>query len=331
MTVVSELGESALIERIAARLGAPGADELWSGDDAAVLRPPGGSLLFTTDVVVEGVDFDMTWSSAPDVGWKALAVNASDIAAMGGRPAYAVAGLSLPRHTDVDVVDGIVDGMLAAARRWDIAVVGGDISEATELSLAIAMLGAPVEAAAVTRAGAALGDALCVTGALGGAAGGLVALRHGLVEGSGAAALHRLAARQLRPTARVEEGVALARVGASSMIDVSDGLAVDLARLVAAGGTGCRVDLDALPVDDDLGALGGMWPVDELELAIAGGEDFELLVALDPRRVDEARAALAGAGTTLTQIGVVVEHERRMGDTELEAWRERGWEHLQKR
>ena len=334
---VSDIGEIRLIERITERLGDPPRGDIWAGDDAAVISEPGAPALYTTDALVEEVDFDLSYCSGEDVGWKAIAINASDIAAMGGAPRHAIASLLLPTETPVALVDELVTGMSAAAARWGVGLVGGDISRARELSITVAMLGIASHDRVVSRSGAATGDALCVTGSLGASAGGLVALRHGLGDARRAgaersrAAVARLVRRHLRPTARVEAGERLCGLGVAAMIDVSDGLAVDLEHLLDASDAGCVVDRDAIPVDQDLHVLSEVLPEDEvdpLKLALTGGEDFELLLALDPGAVEEARSALDEIGVKLAPIGNVIQGERRIGDRPLEEWRDAGWDHL---
>jgi thiamine-monophosphate kinase len=328
---LGDLDEDAVIARIAARLERPHPGETWSGDDAAVVTVPGREALFTTDSLVEGVDFQLAWVSGEDVGWKAMAVNASDIAAMGGRPSHAVVTLCVHPATEIALLDGLVDGIIAAGRRWGISLVGGDLSRGRELVVGVAMLGSVGAGAPVLRSTARIGDALCVTGSLGGAAGGLIALRRGASGRERKGAVWRLVERQARPKARVAEGLELAASGATAMIDLSDGLAVDLTRLVAASGVGCEVDPERVPVDADLtGALadGALGEIDARETAIIGGEDFELLFTVDPQRVEEVTGALAPLGCSITRIGVVSHGASRIGDTSLEVWRQRGWDHL---
>jgi len=325
---VSDLGELGLIDRITAGLGPAAAGES-SGDDAAVVRSPGDPLLFTTDVMVEGVDFDRAYCSGGDVGWKAIAINASDIAAMGGAPSHAVVGLSLPSDTQVDFVDDMVAGVSAAAQRWSLAVAGGDISSANEIAVAVAMLGAPVAERPVFRSGAQPGDAICVTGTLGAAAGGLAALRRGFdVEEPG---LGVLAERHLRPVARVAEGARLAGVPVSAMIDVSDGLAVDLWHLMDASKSGCEVDPSSIPVDPALVAAAGTLGLDPHRTAMLGGEDFELLFTVDASHLEAARAVLNDMGTDVTVIGSVTSTNRLVGDVSLDELKEAGWDHLRTR
>jgi thiamine-monophosphate kinase len=341
--LVGDIGEDALLGRIVGRLPPPPEGEVWAGDDAAVLRAVGGDLLFTTDALVEGVDFSWSWCSGGDVGWKAMAVNASDIAAMAGRPRHALATLALPATTPVAVVDAVVDGLVEAADAAGIALVGGDISGARELSLGVALLGSSGPHGVVTRSGNRVGDAICVTGHVGGAAGGLSVLRSGLVpaddvlsggpaEPAPNPALRRLVARQLRPRARTAEGPLLAALGATSMIDVSDGLLLDLVRLMTAAGHGCRVEPGLVPIDPDLSELSGALVAggDLVALAVGGGEDFELLFTIDASRVDAARSGLA-AHAQVTQIGVVTADGLRFGDEDIERMEGLGWEHLRRR
>ncbi|MDQ3955508.1 MAG: thiamine-phosphate kinase [Actinomycetota bacterium] len=322
-TNVSQLGEFGLIERIRQRMSPAPDGEIWSGDDAAVLGRLDGRPLLTTDTVVERVDFNLAWSSASDAGWKAIAVNASDVAAMGGEPRYAVVALTLPAETPLAIVDDLVDGLVSASREWNIALVGGDITEGVALSLSVAMLGVAT-GAVITRAGARPGDAIGVTGELGAAAGGLVLLKAGASSTSS-----ELVERQVRPRARVPEGRAIADAGATAMIDVSDGFLADLTHLLDAGGVGCRIDLAAVPVAPSLNALGD--DSDPLELALTGGEDYELLFTVSPDRWDELESGVNAGGGGVTRVGEVTASERTVGDRRLEEWSSPGWDHLRDR
>lgn len=325
---MSELGEIALLERIARRLPPARSGEVWSGDDAAFFEAPSDRLLFTTDAMVEGVDFSLDYCSGEDIGWKVVAINASDVAAMGGRPAQALATLTLAGKSLVSVVDDVVTGMIAAAQRWGIDLVGGDISEGSALAVSIALLGAPLGDVPILRSGASPGEAICVTGSLGGAAGGLMILERRTARSD--AATEPLIARQLRPAARVEEAARLVGAGVTAMIDVSDGLAVDLGHLTDSSGVGCRIDEQSIPVDPQLGWLSEelKGEVDPLTTAITGGEDFELLFTIAPGAVEEAQSALGELGTPVARIGNTSESGRMIGDNDLEEWRSRGWQHL---
>lgn len=290
--------------------------------------------MFTTDALVESVDFDLSYCPPASVGFKAIAANASDVAAMGGHPRRAVATLALPATTPIEIVDGIAQGLARACAEVGADLVGGDLSRAGEISLTVAMLGY-VETAVVTRGGASPGDLICVTGALGGAAGGLRILKAGLAGHEledDVLALARLAGRQLEPTPRVKEGPAIGSLGATAMIDISDGLLADLEHVLDASAAGCRIDPEAVPVDPDLGALVralSKEKPDPFDLALIGGEDFELLFTIAAGRGDEFRSALDELGTPMTVIGEITTSERKVGNRSLEEWSSKGWQHLQ--
>jgi thiamine-monophosphate kinase len=298
---------------------------VWAGDDTAVLMPGAAALLLTTDLLVEGIDFDTTYCSGGDVGWKALAASASDIAAMCGQPSHAVVALGLPPATTIVWIDEFLDGLMDAAGTWDLAVVGGDISAAGQIAVTVSMIGRPFRDTPVLRSGARPGDAICVTGALGGAAAGLTALRSGAPR---TGPVRRLVQRQLRPTARVAEAAVLAEFDITAMIDVSDGLAVDLGHLVDESSVGCLVDETLVPVDPDISSVEDS---DGLRLAVTGGEDFELLFTMRADQAEAAADALGAMGTRLTNIGTVTRAERRIGRRALDDWRNEGWEHLRSR
>ncbi|HEU4383258.1 MAG TPA: thiamine-phosphate kinase [Anaeromyxobacteraceae bacterium] len=286
------VGEFELIERFTRGLPAGGEGvRLGIGDDAAVLEPPRGErLLLTVDAVVEGVHFRRGWAPE-DVGWKALAVNLSDLAAMGGRPLWAVVALATPRGRDPDWLVRVGRGLAACARRHRMAVVGGNVTRARDLSLTVAVAGAARRP--LTRAGARPGNAVLVSGTLGDAA-------LGLAPGAPAA----LRTRQRRPRPRLELGRALGGI-ATACIDVSDGLLQDLGHLCRASGVGASVRLAALPLSPAYRAAAGR-ARDPWAAAVSGGEDYELLCTVPPRRLGAALAAARRAGTRLTAVGSVV-------------------------
>jgi thiamine-monophosphate kinase len=299
---------------------------VWAGDDTAVVNPESPAVLLTTDLLVEGVDFDTAYSNGGDVGWKVLAASASDIAAMCGRPRHAVVALGVPAVTTVRWVDEFLDGLMEASAAWDVAVVGGDISAAEQIVVTVSMLGAPLRPSPVLRSGARPGDTICVTGTLGAAAAGLIALRSGAPRSD--QTVTRLIHRQLRPQARVSEAAILAQFEISAMIDISDGLAVDLGHLLDESGVGCHIDEAAIPIDPDIPAGNG---ADPFELALLGGEDFELLITMNGEQLEAASDGLGAVGTPLTAIGTVTADERRIGRRALDEWRSKGWEHLRSR
>jgi thiamine-monophosphate kinase len=277
----SPTDEDATVERIGRRLrsalGPPPPGELWSGDDCAVIVSASGATLFTVDAVVAGVHFDSSLVSMADVGWKALTVAVSDVGAMGGRPTHAVMSVGAPLGTDLE---RLVDGVIEAATAWRCPVVGGDICAANDLFVSSAVTGlVDGPAPPVTRAGARPGDGIFVTGPLGASAGGLRLLRAGVVPEPGSPDAALCAAFR-RPLARLDEGVAALEAAASAMMDVSDGLGLDLHRLASASGVG--VALDDIPVA----------PGATLDEALGGGEDYELLIVVpDETRLIEQFAA----------------------------------------
>lgn len=320
-----QLGEFGLIERFRALLGTPPEGEVWIGDDAAILRAPGGTILFTADLLVEGVHFDLAWTSPEDLGWKALAVNASDIAAMGGTPRRALVSLGVRPGLDVGFLEGLYRGMQECCNRFTMAVAGGDLSRAGELVISVALLGNPAGRRVIERGGAQVGDTICVTGTLGAAAAGLAMLRAGREPRADLAAAHR------RPVPRVREAEVLRRFLPSAMVDVSDGFAADLGHLCAASGVGAAVEAGGLPLIDLTAIDPGLDPdLEPLGLALSGGEDYELCFTIDPERAEAAAAAVEEATGTrvhavgeITGGGLVLRHDR--GERPLPLG---GWDHF---
>jgi thiamine-monophosphate kinase len=282
---------------------------VWIGDDAAVVAAPQhGSLLLAADAIVEGVHFDLDLVDVADVGWKAIAVNVSDIAAMGGRPLHALVTVV---GASGSMIEGLVRGLAEASAAYECAVVGGDLSAGPCLVVSVSIIGTAAMHRAIQRGHALPGDHLFVTGPLGRSSAGLRALR---AEARGAgAAPPELAAAYRRPLARLAEGSAASSSGATAMIDVSDGLGIDLDRLATASGVG--VVLDSVPVAE------GATPDD----ALGGGEDYELVFAAPD--AGAVREAFAAAGLRApVHIGTCVSdpETRRLGNAVLEA---SGWEH----
>ncbi len=265
----------------------PGAPpgETWIGDDTAIVRTPaGGWLLLAADAVVAGVHADLTLTGVDDLGWKALAVNVSDVAAMGGRPGHALITVAGPPDTDLGL---LYEGIGAAARRYGCPVVGGDLANAPILVVCVAVTGW-ADGPLVGRGGARVGDDIWVTGTLGRAAAGLRTLQLRAAERFGGRPERQgpvlgeeierdLMAAHARPEAALAEGRAAARGGATAMIDVSDGLVADLGHIAEASGVGFA--LFDLPV-----AVGAT----EVE-ALGGGEDY-VLVFCASRMADIPRA-----------------------------------------
>jgi thiamine-monophosphate kinase len=288
--------------------------------------------------MAEHVDFELEWATGEDVGFKLVAINVSDIAAMGGRPTNAVATIQLGDETELDLVEAIARGIAEAAGRWEISVVGGDIGRGTDLALTMTLLGA-VDGRPVLRSAAHVGDTICVTGTLGAAHAGLLLLQLGAVDrdavaaeiatASGADGLAVLAAAQLRPHPRTAEGRAL-RGYASAMIDISDGFAIDLERLCAASGVGCQIDSTALPIHPELQHAADKverFP-QPFECAVLGGEDFELLFTVPEGDMDRVVVVMDEIGTSVSVVGKISDGDCTMDGRPLQEWSHEAWDHL---
>jgi len=295
------LGEFELIDRYFARRAngpAPRGDVIVGiGDDAAVLRvPPNADLVAAVDTLVEGRHFP-AGSDPRSIGHRSLAVNLSDLAAMGATPAWATLALTIPA-ADAEWLEGFSSGLLRLAADHDVTLVGGDMT-AGPLTVSVQILGFVDRGGALRRGGAAAGDLLAVTGTLGDAGAGL-ALRMGRMSTANRAAADELIRRFEYPAPRVAFG-ATARGVASAAIDISDGLAGDLPKLAAASGLAAAVDVAKLPLS---AAMRSVVPESEArEFALAAGDDYELLLAVPPERFDELAAAAHQLNLTLTAIG----------------------------
>ena len=322
---VNEVGEHALLARLLARLPRPSASVLVGpGDDAAVLASGRNErLVVTTDAVVEGVHFNCAYSSPADIGHKALAVNLSDLAAMGATPRWALLSLVLPASSLVSEVEELVDGLSALARRHGVAVVGGNITRTDGPLVVDVTAGGEVASRRwLTRSGAKAGHEIYVSGAIGGAAAGLemLAARLGAANREpGAGNGERIpdpvcAERHRRPEPRVRLGVAVGRARAAmAAMDLSDGLADALRQVAAASGVGVRIDGDAVPID----ACAREWwtsrGVDPVCAAVRGGDDYELLFAVPPRSGGALRSvARHVADPPLAKIGVFTKDPREL-------------------
>jgi thiamine-monophosphate kinase len=302
--------EDALVRRIrelAARTGGTGV-RVGIGDDCAVLETsPGTRLLATTDLLIEDVHFRRRWAEPADLGWKALAVNLSDIAAMGGRPRWALVALAGTESTTAEEIDAFYAGALDLASTHETVIVGGDTSSSPSgWTINVTLLGEAT--APLLRSTARPGDTLAVTGTLGRSAAGLAVLeRHSTPDGVDPAALAAVTAAHLRPHPRVREGMWLAAAGGvTAMMDLSDGVGIDLPRLAGESRAGAMVDVDRLPLDDDTRAVAAALGVDPLTWATGGGEDYELLLACEPTALTRLQRGLAEAYRThLTPIGEV--------------------------
>lgn len=331
---LSRIGEDALVRIFAgARRPSGAAVVVGPGDDAAVVRPPRGSrLLLTTDLLAEGVHFRTCWAPPADLGWKLAAVNASDIAAMGGTPLWALLSLALPPGLDRSFAAGLQRGLRAAARGFGFSLVGGDTcASAAGIFLSLTLAGA-AGPRLLTRDGARPGDRIFVTGHLGASTLGLSALerfRPDLLP----APLRQCARRHLRPEPRLAFGAALAGTGlARAALDVSDGVSRDLGRLCAASRVGAEIQADRLPVLPSTSRAARLLGRDPVAAALHGGEEYELLFTARPG--DEPRVLALGRrlGLGVTAIGRILPRGAGVSAVGVDNLRRpltpKGWEHF---
>jgi thiamine-monophosphate kinase len=326
---VAEIGEFPLIERLRRLVPASGPGVVVGiGDDAAVVELSGQALA-TCDVQVEGVHFTREMCTPRDIGWRALAVNLSDIAAMGGTPRYALVSLLLLPEMPVGILDGVYAGMAEIASSHGVAVVGGNISRTSgPLAIDVTLLGDGRRI--LRRDGARPGDEVWLTGTVGKAAAGLFLLRHPEVRVPGA---ETLTGAYCRPVPRVGPGQALAAAGTvTAMIDTSDGTANDLLHVADASGVGVRLDLERLPVDPGAVAAARAAGRDPMAWALGGGEDYELLFTARPEFEASAAALGRAAGVPLTRIGEILRQEDGRWMAGRDGTRTRlvpaGWDHF---
>jgi thiamine-monophosphate kinase len=328
--LVSDIGERGLIDRIRLRLPPAPPDVVVAvGDDAAVARGERGALqVLTTDSLVEGVHFDRRFSQLSDVGYKALAVNASDVAAMGATPRLALLSLILPAGLPLADVDALLDGLLDMAASIGVTLVGGNVARSPgPLIVDVTVSGWVHPRKVLTRSGGRPGDALHVSGTIGAAAAGLAWLQANarsplaLPDEAGLAECVR---RHQRPEPRTRLGMVVGRNrAASACMDLSDGLADAVRQVAEASGTGARIDVEALPIHPAAAAWFTATGDDPVYRSIVGGDDYELLFAVAARGKGRFRsAARLARGLPLTKIGeLTAGRELRMqgagGDREL--------------
>ncbi|SEP51424.1 thiamine-phosphate kinase [Amycolatopsis saalfeldensis] len=309
---VAAIGEFALIQAVTEGRRQPASTLLGPGDDAAVVAAPDGRVVATTDVLVQGVHFRLDWSSPEQVGRKAVAVNLSDVAAMGAKPTTVLVGFACPPDLPATVVTELMNGMWAEAGRAGIGVSGGDMVSADQLVISVTALGDLEDREPVTRSGARPGDVLAVSGRLGWAAAGLAVLRRGFRSPVGVVNAQRC------PEPPYEAGPRAALAGATAMIDISDGLLADLGHIASASGVGLDVQTTDLEVSTRLREVGTALGADPLRWVLTGGEDHALAATFPP--FGDLPEGWRRIGTvTMPDSGITVDGK--------EYGHEGGWEH----
>ena len=308
---LSDVGEFGLIHRLAETIGGPEGDAsgivLGVGDDAAAFRPAAGRLLVATaDMLIEEVHFRRDWMSARDLGWKSLPVNLSDIAAMGAEPRFALVCIGLDPATPTEFVLEFYAGMQELAAQFGTRIAGGDtVASRSGLVISVTAAGEVEPERMATRAGARPGDVLLATGTLGDSAAGCAALLAG--PEATAAVPPEVILAHLRPRPRVAEGrAAVLAGGVTAMLDLSDGLGSDLRHICEESGCGAVIHAGAVPLSPECRQAAAVLGREPLDLALTGGEDYELLLAVSPERAVAVRDAIAATGTPVSVVGQIL-------------------------
>lgn len=312
---LGSIGEAATLARIFPRLPVATSALLGPGDDAAVIAAPDGRFVVTTDMMIHGPDFRLAWSTPHDLGWKAAASNLADVAAMGAVPSALVVAIAAPSDTPVELLEGISDGLRDACEALapGAGVVGGDLSVSSTLTIAVTAFGDLEGRKPVTRGGARVGDLVAVAGVLGSSALSLRLLFQEAVDADGnpdaerAGRIRHLTSAQLAPAPPIRAGRQAAIAGATAMLDLSDGLALDARRLATASEVG---------IDFDRSKLG-----EDPELALSGGEDHSLLATFSPSA--PLPPSFRVIGRVIAGSGVTVDgepYERRGGWDPYDDW-----------
>jgi thiamine-monophosphate kinase len=305
--VLQEIGEFGLIDQI--RKGITSSDPALVqgiGDDVAVVEVGEmgtKALLVTTDILIEDIHFDLSWTDPSELGRKALAVNLSDIASMGGVPKYFLISLGLPKNLSLSFVSSFYRGLKKEAKRFRVELIGGDTSLSKKIVINICLLGEGRKKDLLFRRGARVGDDLFVSGTLGDAALGLRILqKKGKIKGA-----EGLIKKHLSPCPRVELGQAIAKHHwASAMIDVSDGLLIDTSHLLQESGVGVRVWEGRIPLSKLYQKWIRYWSKDPFQLALSGGEDYELLFTAPPEMRERISSLARSLRIPITRIGEIL-------------------------
>jgi thiamine-monophosphate kinase len=301
---LQDVGEFGLIKRIRKRMATSDSAVIQGiGDDVAVIETANKALLITTDILIEGIHFDRSWIDPYRLGKKALVVNLSDIAAMGGTPKYFLISLGLPKDLSLSFISSFYQGLKEEARRFCVDLLGGDTSLSQKIVINICLLGEEKKKDLLFRRGARVGDNLFVTGTLGDAALGLKILqKKGLMRGP-----KGLIERQLSPYPRIQLGQAIAkRRCATAMIDVSDGLLIDTTHLLEESGVGARIWEERVPLSRLYRKWIHFYSKGLYQMALCGGEDYELLFTAPPEKRKAISSLAFSLKVPITDIGKIL-------------------------
>ena len=325
---VHEAGEFGLIEMIAKTVGKTGGGKLLIGigDDAACWKA-GGLQLATTDTLIEGVHFNFKTITWRELGWKAMAVNLSDIAAMGGQPQYALVSLGISKDTETESVIDLYKGMLELAKKFEVRIIGGDTVGSPVTAITLTIIGeAGDEDRILKRSAAKPGDVIAVTGTFGASAAGLAMMQRRLSLDKKTESTLREA--HFKPAPRIYEGQTLAKYNVKAAIDVSDGLLGDLEKLCLASGVGANLYSDRIPIHP---AVVKSFGNEAVKLALTGGEDYELIFTAPQKIVNVVKRELSCPVTVVGEIVKSKSVEVLDEDGNEFSWSSSGWDHLAKR
>ena len=325
---VHDTGEFGLIELIAKTVGKTSGGKvlIGIGDDAACWRAEGLQIA-TIDTLIEDIHFDFKNITWRELGWKSMAVNLSDIAAMGGRPLYALVSLGIPRDTETESIVDLYKGMLELAKKHEVRIIGGDTVASPTTAITLTLIGEAVDEDKILKRSAAKpGDLIAVTGTFGASAAGLAMMQRRLTFDKKTEAALREA--HFKPTPRINEGQVLTRNGVKAAIDVSDGLLGDLEKMCLPSGVGAKLYSDRIPIHP---AVLKSFGNEAVRLALTGGEDYELIFTAPQKIVNVIKRELACPVTVVGEIvkskGVEVLDE----DGNEFSWSFAGWDHFAKR
>jgi len=330
---ISELGEFGLIELLADIVDRTKnlQDTSWQrlligiGDDAAAWQKDSSIQLATTDSLVQDTHFDLNMTTWEELGWKAIAVNLSDIAAMGGIPMFALISLTLPCELETNCISSLYQGMAQVANKFSVAIVGGNIASASKTIITVTVLGSLESKSALTRSAAAPGDRVAITGYPGLSAAGLKMLKQKLSFDSETSKLLRQA--HLQPTPRINEGQILLHHKVRAAIDISDGLIADLAHICKASKVSARINKDLIPIHP---TLRSSFKSDCQQLALSGGEDYELLFTASSQIIEQVKQAISCPVTVIGEITEGTPGQVTLIDASGKniTWQQGGWEHF---
>ncbi len=291
---IEKIGEFELIKRIAKKVG-KGKAFIGIGDDAAVIKAGNELLLWTVDTMVEGDHFSLKWFTPKQIGMKAIEINASDIYSMGGKPTYALVTLVLPEKTKIGLIDGIYNGLLSTAKKHGIEIVGGNITHGKQLAIDLTLLGVTTKKKLLLRGNAKPGDYVCVTGNLGDSRAGLLCFLKNIPGFS------KVKKKYLEPKAQPKKAKRILGK-ANAAIDVSDGLASEIRNICTQSRCGAVLYYEKIPVSSEAKKVAEMLGLDSKELALFGGEDFELVFTVPEKKFKKGMGIVVGRTTKERKI-----------------------------